>query len=109
MDDFPPILGQPGQPGYRVVALARLGMTPEMFKVLDANQRQALSQDWIAGRVVLLAHRQFLRKEVKAVRRQNWLGRGVRAVRAALNDHPAWVVTSVLAAGIIVLLVYLNA
>jgi hypothetical protein len=103
MDDFPPLLGQPGQPGYRVVALAHLGMTPVMFKMLDANQRQALAQDWIAGRVVLLAHRQFLRQEVKAVRRQTQLGRAIRAGRALLNDHPAWVVSTVLIIGMVAL------
>jgi hypothetical protein len=44
---------------------------------------------------------------VKAIRRQTWLGLGVRAVRALLNDHPAWVVSTVLTLGIIILLIYL--
>jgi hypothetical protein len=96
MEDFPPLLGEPGQPGYRVVALARLEMTPTMFKNLDAGQREALARDWLAGRVLLLSHRQFLRHEVKTIRQQTWLGRGVRAIRAALNDHPVYVVASVI-------------
>src|SRR5262249_40168159 len=91
MELFPPILGQPGQPGYRVVAMARLAMTPAMLQNLDDGQREALARDWLAGHVVLKTHLVFLRQEVKAYRRRTWLGKGVRAVRAALNDHPAWV------------------
>ncbi len=91
MEGFPPILGRPGQPGYRVIAMARLGMTAEMFQTLDPEQRAALARDWVAGQVVLKKHRQFLRQELKALRRKGWLGRAIRALRAGLNDHPVWV------------------
>ncbi len=37
--DFPKIVGHPGQPGYRVVAMARLEMTSQMFKMFDKDQR----------------------------------------------------------------------
>jgi len=93
--DFPPILGQPGQPGYRVMAMARLEMTVDMFNMLDPPQRQALANDWLAGRVMLLGHRRFLRLELKKLRKQNWLSRSIRALRAALNDHPGWVLLAV--------------
>src|SRR5262249_24615293 len=84
MNHFPQILGRPGQPGYRVVAMARLAMTDTMLQTLDAPQRTALARDWLAGLVVLKTHRQFLRKELKRWRRQGCIGKAMRAVRAAL-------------------------
>ena len=102
--DFPRILGQPGQPGYRVVAMARLEMTADLFNLLDPPQREALAGDWLAGRVMLLNHRRFLRRELKALRRQNWLSRSIRAIRAALNDHPGWVLLGVCLATIAIVL-----
>ncbi|MBM4068561.1 MAG: hypothetical protein FJ271_06400 [Planctomycetes bacterium] len=90
---FPPIVGKPGQPGYRVVAMARLEMTALMFGMLDAQQREALARDWLAGRVVLLEHRTFLLREFKARRRLSLFRRGFRACRAFINDHPGWSAT----------------
>jgi len=101
MDHFPKILGRPGQPGYRVVALARLGMTESMLQTLDSTQREALARDWVAGMVVLKAHRQFLRKELKRWRRQGRIGKAMRAVRAALNDHPILVCMGVAAVALL--------
>lgn len=94
---FPPIVGQPGQPGYRVVAMARLEMTALMFGMLDFAQREALARDWLAGRMVLLGHRTFLLREFKARRRLNPIRRGVRAARAFINDHPGWSATIAIA------------
>jgi hypothetical protein len=105
--DFPRILGQPGQPGYRVMALARLEMTPDMFNMLDPAQREALAADWRAGRVILLGHRRFLRRELKTLRRRSWISRCIRATRAALNDHPRWVLIGVALAALAIALFYL--
>jgi hypothetical protein len=105
--DFPAILGQPGQPGYRVVAMARLEMTPAMFNTLDPPQREALAADWLAGRVMLLNHRRFLRRELKALRKQNAFNRSIRAARAALNDHPGWVLVGVSLTVLAIALFYL--
>ncbi len=66
-----------------------------MLQTLDAPQRTALARDWLAGLVVLKAHRQFLRKELKAWRRQGRIGKAMRAVRATLNDHPILVCVGV--------------
>jgi len=107
MEGFPKILGQPGQPGYRVVAMARLEMTAVMFNMLDPNQREALARDWVAGRVVLLAHRKFLHGEFKRLRRRNILARAIHASRAALNDHPRWVLLGIAAAALAVAGFYL--
>lgn len=88
IQDYPHFVGQPGRPGYRVVAMARLEMTAFMFKSLDEQQRIHLAKDWQAGHDVLLAHRKFLRVRFKTMRRENWLKRTLRALRAPINDHP---------------------
>jgi hypothetical protein len=107
MERFPRILGQPGQPGYRVVAMARLEMTAVMFNMLDPRQREALSRDWVAGRAVLHVHRRFLRQEFSKVRRSWFTGRAMRAARAAVNDHPLWVVLGISLTALAVGLFYL--
>src|SRR5262249_13051978 len=94
---FPPVLGHPGRPGYRVVAMAHLGMTAQMLQTLDESQREALDRDWQAGHRLLLSHRQFLRWQFKALRTRSKFGRGLRAVRAKINDHPGWVIVGLIA------------
>jgi hypothetical protein len=108
MDGFPKILGQPGQPGYRLIAFARLEMTGPMFSMLDPIQREALARDWLAGRVLLLSHRQFLRRELKAYRHLPVLKRWLRPARAAVNDHPGWVLLAVALAALALAVFYLN-
>jgi hypothetical protein len=93
---FPPLLGQPGQPGYRVLALTHDDAPAAAFKALDAGQRDALALDWLAGQALLMAHRQFLRQQLKKLRRRGPLARLTYAVRAAVHDHPGWVATGVL-------------
>jgi hypothetical protein len=102
--EFPAFLGQPGQPGQHVAALVRQQAVVATFKMLDVHQRDALAKDWIAGRTLLASHRQFLRHELQALRKRTWWGRTVRAVRAALNDHPGYVIAAV---GLVALLVAL--
>jgi hypothetical protein len=106
VEHFPRILGQPGQAGYRIIAMARLEMTGVMFNMLDPHQREALARDWNAGRAVLLVHRQFLRKEFRQARRSGILGRAARAVRGALNDHPSWVLFGIALVTLAVALFY---
>lgn len=93
--DFPKIVGHPGQPGYRVVAMARLEMTSQMFKMFDQDQRAALARDWESGYRVLLSHRRYLRSQFKGLRRRGFMQLIVKAIRSALNDHPIWVGTGV--------------
>jgi hypothetical protein len=95
LDDFPAFVGEAGQPGQHVAAVARQQQVLTTFKMLDRNQREALAKDWLAGRTLLASHRQFLRQELKALRKRTWWGRTVRAVRAALNDHPGYVIMGV--------------
>jgi hypothetical protein len=91
LEDFPALVGRPGQPGQHVSAIARQQFIAQTFKLLDINQREALSKDWMAGRTLLAFHRQFLRQELRSLRKRTWCGRGIRAVRASLNDHPGYV------------------
>jgi hypothetical protein len=104
--DFPKIVGHPGQPGYRVLAMARLEMTAQMFKSLDKAQRLALARDWDTGYRVLLAHRRFLHSQFRHLRRRGPVSLLVKAVRSGINDHPAWVSLGVALTFCVCVLVY---
>ncbi len=96
LERFPPLLGEPGQPGYRVLILAHEDAPVAMFKQLDTEQREALARDWLAGRALLQAHREFLRQEVKRLRRRGLVERLLYPVHAVVNDHPGWVALGLL-------------
>ena len=55
------LLGQAGQPGYLVLALARQELMVPMLQSLLPSQREALARDWQAGHDLLVNHRAFLR------------------------------------------------
>lgn len=40
---YPPILGHPGQPGYRLVAIAEQEASADIFKGLDTEERGLLA------------------------------------------------------------------
>jgi hypothetical protein len=106
LDEYPRFVAQPGRPGYRVAAFARLEMTALMFKSMGRDQRSDLARDWEEGRKVLLLHRSFLRERFKALRHANPVKRFVRGVRSLVNDHPAWVIVGATAAAAICALLY---
>lgn len=87
-DTYPAFVGQPGKPGYRVAALARLAMTYDMFKNMDPRQREDLLRDWDTARRVLLEHRKYLRRQFASLRHKGLLGRVLRFVRTTVTDHP---------------------
>jgi len=97
LETFPRVLGQPGKPGYRVVAIARLNATAQIFGSLDREQRKALAKDWLAARQILLSYRRFLHREFKSLRKAGWLGRAIRALRTGVHDHPVIVWTTLAA------------
>jgi hypothetical protein len=103
--DFPGLLGEAGQPGYLVIALARQPAIVPTFQTLLPSQREALTRDWNAGQKALKEHQDFLRHEARSLRRKTLLGKAVRAVRIFLNEHPAgWlIVLGLLALAIAVL------
>jgi hypothetical protein len=88
---FPPVIGQAGQPGYLVVALAMQTAPVPMFQTLLPSQRDSLAQHWEAGRTFLTAHCQFLRQEARARRRRSRFGRAVRAVASFIAEYPEYV------------------
>lgn len=85
---FPPLLGQAGQPGYLVVALARQPMIVPTFLGLLPSQREALVRDWQAGLTLLAAHRLVLREELWVSRRRGWIGRATWAARTLIAEYP---------------------
>jgi hypothetical protein len=87
LQGFPPVLGEAGQPGYLVVALAQLTTAPA-FGTMAPGQREALSRDWQAGQTFLDAHRDYLRQEARAMRRRTLSQRLERVVRTTVTEHP---------------------
>jgi hypothetical protein len=87
--DFPPLLGQAGQPGYLVIALARQPEIVKTFQALSASQRKSYVRDWQAGLTFLAAYRLYLREELWNLRRQTRVGRMLRALAGLFTDYPA--------------------
>jgi hypothetical protein len=91
VQESPKLLGQPGQPGYRVLALARAEPVAEHFKSLDEAQREALATDYAAGRKLLDEFREMLMDQIKGHRRLTSWQRGCRVCDAVLTAHVVWV------------------
>jgi hypothetical protein len=100
---FPPLLGQAGQPGFYVVTLARQRKQAliHTFRMLLPSQRETLARDWRDGFQLLVAHREFLRQEVRAMRHTTRWGQVIRAIRAAIHDHRPLVVVAVVLVGFV--------
>ena len=52
------------------------------------SQREALARDWWAGRTLLTEHREYLRQELRGLRKKSFTGRFFRAVWWAITDQP---------------------
>jgi hypothetical protein len=94
---FPAVMGEAGQPGSYVVALARQQAIVPTFRALQPSQRETLARDWRAGNKSLLAYRRVLRLELRARRQLTCLGRWRWAVHAAFSDYPFFMVLAVVA------------
>lgn len=103
---FPPILAQPGKPGYRVAALGRLDAVAVLFRTMDEEQRRLLAADWLHGHMALRLHRSHVREQFKHARAHSAVGLGVRAVRFLLNDHP--VPTAIVALALLALVAWVR-
>ena len=99
LEGFPRFMAQPGRPGYRVAAFARLETTALMFKSMTPDQREDLARDWDIGRLVLLRHRTYLLRQFKLLRYTGGLSRGMHAARGVVNDHPLWILLGIAVAG----------
>lgn len=87
LPDFPPLLGRAGQPGYLVTVLARQQLIVPTFRSLKREQRDVLAQHWRDGFNLLKSHREFLRDELRAMRRKGFVGRASHALRTLLAEH----------------------
>jgi hypothetical protein len=90
LQDFPPLLGEAGQPGYLVLALTQVD-TIKVFQSFSPHQREALSRDWNAGVKLLTAHRDFLRQELRALRKRPFPQRLLRASWSVIVEQPGTV------------------
>jgi hypothetical protein len=90
LKDFPRLLGEAGQPGYLVLALIQVD-TIKVFQSFSPNQREALSRDWGMGIKLLTAHRDFLRRELRAMRKRPFRQRLLHASWSLLVDQPGTV------------------
>jgi len=90
LQGFPPLLGEAGQPGYLVLALTQVD-TVKVFQSFSPHQREALSRDWGNAVKLLTAHRDFLRQELRAMRKRPWRQRVLRASWSLLVDQPGTV------------------
>lgn len=84
---FPALLGEAGQPGYLVLALAQVD-TVKVFQSFSPHQREALGRDWKAALKLLTAHRDYLRQELRAWRQRPFRQRVLRAAWSLLVDQP---------------------
>ena len=85
---FPAIVGQPGTPGYRVAAVARLQLNSLLVRGMDLPHRELFALDWRSGRNVLLEYRRFLLRHFKSLRRRGAVSRTLHA-RASVHQRPS--------------------
>ena len=94
IQSYPSRLGQAGQPGYLVLALARQQLIVPTLQTLQFSQRTALARDWKAGQEFLIEQNGLLRRRSRALRRRTPWNHLVRLSRSVLNNHPGLVVLS---------------
>jgi len=82
-------LGEAGQPGYLVLALARQQLIVPTLQTLLPSQRLALARDWEAGHDFLLEHYDDLRRQSRALRQHSSWRQAFRLGRILL--HPGWI------------------
>ncbi len=87
---FPPMLGEAGQPGYLVLALTQVD-TVKVFQSFSPHQREALSRDWSSAMKLLTAHCDFLRQELRVMRKRPLGQRLLHAGWSLLVDQPGTV------------------
>jgi hypothetical protein len=88
LERFPRLIGEAGQPGYLLVTLSLRDDVIRGFQALDAAQREAISRDWAAGRKLIAAHRDFLRQEIRTMRKRSWKQRLLGEIRDIVTDQP---------------------
>jgi hypothetical protein len=84
---LPPLGGDTVQPGDLVLNVARQQLIVPTLQTLLPSQRERLAKDWQDGRELLLSHRHFLLRALRAHRRRGPWRRTLRTVRAALAEN----------------------
>jgi hypothetical protein len=95
IQSFPSQLGQAGQPGYLVLALARQQLIVPTLQTLLPSQRMALARDWEAGKLYLREQYRLLRDQSQHLRRRSVWSHLVRLTRSVLNNHSGLVLFAV--------------
>ncbi len=95
IQSFPSQLGQAGQPGYLVLALARQHLIVPTLQTLLPSQRMALARDWEAGKQYLREQYRLLRAQSHHLRRRSAWSHVVRLTRSVLNNHSGLVLFAV--------------
>jgi hypothetical protein len=90
-EDLPALLGEPGQPGYRVAILAQDEDPVQAFEAMGPDERLLLAHDWKIGTALLRSHIRFLETELSEVHREGFLGVWLRPVRTFVHVRAAWV------------------
>jgi hypothetical protein len=103
VQEVPNVIGQPGQPGYRLLSLAQREPVAVTFKGLDETQREALSLDWLAGRAAIAEFRQFLKRKIVGHRRLSGWQRFGAIADGLAAAHWWWVVLGLGLVGLVVL------
>jgi hypothetical protein len=86
LGDFP-LLGEAGQPGYLILNLTQLDKA-RALQGLSTSQRESLQRDWKSSLRFLEAHRDYLRRQLRAHRKRGLVERAIRAARAYINEQP---------------------
>jgi len=88
VSNTPRLIGQAGQPGYLVMALARQQLIVPTLQTLLPSQREALARDWQASQERLREERRVLKQEVHAFRKRSKWKHGYRLLAASLARNP---------------------
>jgi hypothetical protein len=88
LEQFPPIFGQAGQPGFLVLSLPEQSLTTKKLQALDSAQRDKLREDWEAGYTLLRAHGRLLTELTEAYRGLGPVGRIIHALHTAMVHQP---------------------
>jgi hypothetical protein len=86
-EPYPEFVAHLGRPGYRAVALAHLGIPPDVFNAMGDEPRELLARDWALAEKILLAHRAFLLSHFKALRRRGPVGRCLHTLQTSFHEH----------------------
>lgn len=97
-------VGEPGQPGYRVVLLCRHHLALQTFRGFLPSQRLALSEDWQNGWLELRRRKRLLREEVRGLIHRGWRRRVGGPWVRKLVDAPEWMLIPASLAALVIAL-----